>query len=73
MQRERELAAKRLTILRETGLKNEALLQQLEQKKRLVGPGLDRAGCTLMNDQRRRGFYDDEDFEEVIDPDEFEE
>ncbi|EKG19423.1 Zinc finger C2H2-type protein [Macrophomina phaseolina MS6] len=38
----------------------------LEQKKRLIGPGLDRGGVRLANEKRRMGFLDDEDFEEVV-------
>jgi len=69
----RELAAKRITGLSGVRLEQEKLLQQLEEKRRVVGPGLDRAGCTLATEQRRRGFYDDEDFSDVIPAEEVDE
>lgn len=71
-QRRREREAKRITKLTGAKLEGEELLQQLEHKKRMVGPGLDRSGCTLVTESRRRGFYDDEDFEEEIEPDDVE-
>ncbi|GAB7350714.1 hypothetical protein MBLNU459_g1270t1 [Dothideomycetes sp. NU459] len=64
--------AKRLSELQGARLQGEKLLQQLEEKKRVVGPGLDRAGCTLATTERRKGLYDDEDFEDVIEADEIE-
>jgi len=69
----RELAAKRITGLNGVRLEQEKMLQQLEEKRRLVGAGLDRAGCTLAAEQRRRGFYDDEDFSDVIPAEEIDE
>lgn len=39
----------------------------MEQKKREVGPGIDKSGATLANTKRRTGFLDDEDFEEIVD------
>ena len=71
--RQRELAAQRISRLTGTRLENEKLLQQLEERKRIVGPGLDRGGCTFANDARRRGFYDDEDFVDVLVGDEIDE
>ena len=64
--RAQDLAAKRITDLTGVKLEQEKLLQQLEEKKRKVGPGLDRAGCTFVTKDRARGFYDDEDFERVV-------
>lgn len=66
----RVLDGKRLSELQGQRLEGEKLLQQLEEKKRVVGPGLDRAGCILATAERRKGFYDDEDFDDVIEPDE---
>lgn len=68
-QRERQLAAKRIPGLKGVALEREELLQQLEQEKRMVGPGLGPAGCIFITDSRRRGFYDDEDFDEVVECD----
>ncbi|KAL1644788.1 hypothetical protein SLS58_004253 [Diplodia intermedia] len=39
---------------------------EMERKKKLVGPGLDRGGARLANEKRRMGFIDDEDFEEIV-------
>lgn len=44
----------------------EAPLKQLEEQKRVVGVVLDRMGCVLADEERRKGFLDDEDFEDVI-------
>ncbi|KAL1303848.1 hypothetical protein AAFC00_000304 [Neodothiora populina] len=66
-QMEQRLATTRITDLRGATLENEKLLQQMEEKKRAVGPGVDREGCTLTSGRRPEGFYDDEDFEEVVD------
>lgn len=65
----RVLDAKRLSELQGSRLEGEKLLQQLEEKIRVVGPGLDRGGCTLATAERRRGFIDDEDFEDIIEND----
>ena len=35
-----------------------APLQSLEQHQRIVGPTMDRMGCVLANEQRRKGFLD---------------
>lgn len=43
-----------------------APLQSLEQHQRIVGPTMDRMGCVLANKQRRKGFLDDEDFEDEV-------
>jgi len=66
----RMLDAKRLSELTGKRLEGEKLLQQLEEKKRIIGPGLDRGGCTLANAERRKGFYDDEKFMDIIEADE---
>ncbi|EOD52045.1 putative zinc finger c2h2-type protein [Neofusicoccum parvum UCRNP2] len=39
---------------------------EVEKKKRMVGPGIDRGGARLANEKRRLGFIDGEDFEEVV-------
>lgn len=66
---ERQLAAKRISGLKGVALEREELLQQLEQEKRMVGPGLGPAGCIFITEPRRRGFYDDEDFDELVECD----
>lgn len=43
-----------------------APLKELEQHQRIVGPTMDRMGCVLANDERRKGFLDDEDFEDEV-------
>lgn len=48
---------------------DELRLQHLEAKKKAIGPFIDRGGSTLANDHRRRGFYDDEDFEGEVSAD----
>lgn len=40
-----------------------------EQRARLIGPGIDREGATLVNDKRRQGFLDDVEVMEVVDDD----
>lgn len=42
---------------------DEQKLQQFEAKKLILGPTFDRQGATLVTEPRRKGFYDDEDFE----------
>lgn len=44
-----------------------AAQRALEMKKKLIGPGLDRGGCTLATEKRRMGLLDDEDFEDIVD------
>ncbi|KAG8627777.1 hypothetical protein KVT40_003650 [Elsinoe batatas] len=48
---------------------DEYKLQQLEAKKLMLGPLWDKGGATLVTDKRRRGLYDDEDFEEETEAD----
>ena len=43
-----------------------APLRELEQHLKIVGPTMDRMGCVLATDGRRRGFVDDEDFEDEV-------
>lgn len=61
----RNAAAKRVVKLKGKALYNEELMQQLDEQKKILRPLLDRAGSTLLNDARRRGVFEDEDFEEV--------
>jgi predicted HTH transcriptional regulator len=61
-----EAAARRLSNLTGSKLNDEKLLQQMEEKKRLVGPALTKAGSILFTEERRRNFLDDEDFFEVV-------
>lgn len=63
----REAAAQRLSNLVDNRLNDEKLLQQMEEKKRIVGPALTKAGSRLASEERRRNFLDDEDFFEVVD------
>ncbi|CAD0109603.1 unnamed protein product [Aureobasidium uvarum] len=63
-----EAAARRLSNLTGSRLNDEKLLQQFEEKKRIVGPALTKAGCILWTEERRRNFLDDEDFFEFVDP-----
>ncbi|KAI4748623.1 hypothetical protein E4T50_01102 [Aureobasidium sp. EXF-12298] len=67
-QQEAEAAARRLSNLTGSKLNDEKLLQQMEEKKRLVGPALTKAGSILFTEERRRNFLDDEDFFEVVNP-----
>ncbi|THY69606.1 hypothetical protein D6C87_09418 [Aureobasidium pullulans] len=69
-QQAREADAIRLSNLTGTKLNDEKLLQQMEEKYRIVGPAMMRAGSTLMTAERRRNFLHDEDFYEVVDPNE---
>jgi len=62
-----EAAARRLSNLTGSRLNDEKLLQQMEEKKRIVGPALTKAGSILFTEERRRNFLDDEDFFEVVD------
>ncbi|KAF2152326.1 hypothetical protein K461DRAFT_294002 [Myriangium duriaei CBS 260.36] len=50
-------------VLSDRQREDEYKLQQLEAKKLALGPLLDRAGARLASDGRRKGLYDDEDFE----------
>lgn len=49
--------------LTESQRSDEQKLQQLEAKKLALGPMFERGGARLATDERRRGLYDDEDFE----------
>lgn len=65
--RPRTGAPKQMTKKQQEDEKN---LQALEFKLHQIGPGMDKGGSTLANDDRRRGLYDDEDFEGEVEPDE---
>lgn len=41
-------------------------LQKLKERKKAVGPTLEKTGVRLANQKRRMGFLDDENFEEVV-------
>lgn len=69
-QQEAEAAARRLSNLTGSRLNDEKLLQQMEEKKRIVGPALTKAGCVLFTEEFKRNFLDDEDFFEFVDPNE---
>ncbi|KAK6008297.1 hypothetical protein QM012_000200 [Aureobasidium pullulans] len=69
-QQEAEAAARRLTNLTGSRLNDEKLLQQMEEKKRIVGPALTKAGSVLFTEEFKRNFLDDEDFLEFVDPNE---
>ncbi|KAH0257262.1 hypothetical protein KCU91_g16455, partial [Aureobasidium melanogenum] len=69
-QQEAEAAARRLTNLTGSRLNDEKLLQQMEEKKRIVGPALTKAGSVLFTEEFKRNFLDDEDFFEFVDPNE---
>jgi hypothetical protein len=69
-QQAREAAAKRITNLEGARLKGEEWLQQMEEKKRVVGPALTKAGCRIASEYRRYNFIDDEDFLDIIDGEE---
>lgn len=43
-----------------------AELEELEKRKRVVGPNMDRIGVRLANRKRRVGFLDDEEFEDEV-------
>lgn len=43
-----------------------AELEELEQQKAIIGPSMDRTGVRMANNKRRKGFLDDEDFEDEI-------
>ncbi|KAG9682905.1 hypothetical protein KCU95_g13968, partial [Aureobasidium melanogenum] len=69
-QQEAEAAARRLSNLTGSRLNDEKLLQQMEEKKRIVGPALTKAGSVLFTEEFKRNFLDDEDFFEFVDPNE---
>lgn len=41
-------------------------LKKLENQKRAEGVSMGQEGCRLVNEKRRRGFLDDEDFEDLV-------
>lgn len=43
-----------------------AELQKLKERKKAVGPSLEKTGVRLANDKRRIGFLDDENFEDIV-------
>ncbi|KAK3721391.1 hypothetical protein LTR37_003267 [Vermiconidia calcicola] len=45
---------------------SDAELKKLEEQKRAVGPTMGRMGCVLVDDGRREGFLDDEEFEDTV-------
>jgi len=61
-----EAAARRLSNLTGSKLNDEKLLQQMEEKKRIVGPALTKAGSVLFTEERKRNFLDNEEFFEVV-------
>lgn len=48
---------------------DEQKLQQLEAKRFAIGPAFEKSGVRLATIQRRRGLYEDEDFEGEYSPD----
>lgn len=55
--------------LSEEAREDELKLQQLEAKKFTIGPAMDIGGVRLATEERRRGFYDDEEFEGEVSAD----
>ena len=45
---------------------SDAELKKLKEQKRAVGPTMGRMGCVLVDDGRREGFLDDEEFEDTV-------
>lgn len=41
-------------------------LQELKERKKAVGPTLEKTGVRLANAKRRMGFLDDENFEDIV-------
>jgi hypothetical protein len=41
-------------------------LQELKERKKAVGPSLEKTGVRLANEKRRMGFLDDENFEDIV-------
>ncbi|KAI5195813.1 hypothetical protein AUEXF2481DRAFT_4918 [Aureobasidium subglaciale EXF-2481] len=68
VQQAREADARRLSTLTGSRLNDEKLLQQMEEKKRVVGPALTKAGSRLWTEERKRNFLHDEYFYEVLGP-----
>ncbi|KAI5203867.1 hypothetical protein E4T39_03992 [Aureobasidium subglaciale] len=68
VQQAREADARRLSTLTGSRLNDEKLLQQMEEKKRVVGPALTKAGSRFWTKERKRNFLDDEYFYEVLTP-----
>ena len=44
-------------------------LQELKERKKAVGPSLEKTGVRLANEKRRMGFLDDENFEDIVESD----
>lgn len=44
-------------------------LRKLAERKKVVGPTMEREGARFANKKRRGGFLDDEDFEDVVESD----
>lgn len=55
--------------LSEQNRQDELKLQGLEARRLRVGPGMDRTGVRFATEERRRGLYDDEEFEGAFSPD----
>ena len=47
----------------------EEMLRAMEAKKAKIGPGIDRGGCTLVNDARRSTFVQNPGVRRVVDAD----
>lgn len=43
-----------------------AELQKLKERKKVVGPTMEKTGVRLANSKRRMGFLDDENFEDFV-------
>jgi len=56
-------------VLSEEQRGDELKLQQLEARRLRVGPGMDRTGVRFATEERRKGLYDDEEFEGAYSPD----
>jgi hypothetical protein len=41
-------------------------LQELKERKKAVGPSMEKTGVRLANEKRRMGFLDDENFEDIV-------
>lgn len=65
----RDVPRQRGQRLKDNALEDELKLQNLEARKALLGPFIDRGGARLANDERRRGLYDDEEFEGEVSAD----
>ncbi|OQO00245.1 hypothetical protein B0A48_14032 [Cryoendolithus antarcticus] len=56
------------TSIDTSGLNEQArdAVRRLEARKRIVGPTMGQLGCKFVNQKRRLGFLDDEDFEDEV-------